>query len=336
MQLKEIGEFGLIGRIKAIVDAPSAELLVGIGDDTAAYRTPIGDVTLLTTDTLIEGVHFDLKYFTFYQLGWKAMAANLSDIAAMGGVPKYALVSFSLPANVQVDSVEEFYRAAKELGDKFKTAIIGGDMTQAPEKVSVSLTVIGEVEEEKLTLRSGAQIGDAVFVIGSLGAAQAGLKVLKSHDEKLKGKYGELVEKHLKPQPRVDEARFLVENFPIHSMIDISDGLASEINHICNQSGVGARINAEQIPLDSATEEVAHTFKEKPLEYALTGGEDFELLFTAALEVADELQHKFHNKFGYYCSRIGMIREQKDGIVLEKPDGEKVSIRGKGYDHFAV
>ncbi|MCH7675912.1 thiamine-phosphate kinase, partial [candidate division KSB1 bacterium] len=197
MQLKEIGEFGLIDRIKNIVDTSSAELIVGIGDDAAAFRTSTDLLTLLTTDALIEDVHFDLDYFTFYQLGWRALAVNLSDIAAMGGRPKYAVFSLGLPEKIQVESVEEFYQGAKELGDKFQTAVIGGDTTQSPDRLFVSVTVVGEVEENKLTQRSGAQVGDAVFVTGTLGGARAGLNVQKSLDTNLKEKYPCLTDKHL-------------------------------------------------------------------------------------------------------------------------------------------
>ena len=358
MQLKEIGEFGLIDRIKNIVDTSSAELIVGIGDDAAAFRSSKDHLTLVTTDALIEGVHFDLDYFTFQQLGWRALAVNLSDIAAMGGLPKYAVFSLGLPEKIQVESVEEFYQGAKEVGDKFQTAVIGGDTTQSPDRLFVSVTVVGEVEENKLTLRSGAQIGDAVFVTGTLGGAQAGLQLLKSGGTPLRptldklragslkggskggvparadSKHGALIEKHLTPQPRINEARFLVDNFPIHTMIDVSDGLASEINHICKQSGVGALLNADDIPIDSASQEAADLFKEKPLNFALNGGEDFELLFTAPEQVADALQKKFREKFGFECARIGTIKEQAVGIVLEDTDGKQVPILAKGYEHF--
>ena len=339
MQLKEIGEFGLIDRIKNIVDISSAELMVGIGDDAAAFRTSSDLLTLLTTDVLIEDVHFKLAYFTFQQLGWRALAVNLSDIAAMGGRPKYAVFSLGLPEKIQVESIEEFYRGAKELGDKFQTAVIGGDTTQSPDRLFVSVTVVGEVEEEKLMRRSGARVGDAVFVTGTLGGAQAGLRLLKSNNiPPFKGglKGGALIEKHLSPQPRINEARFLVENFPIHAMIDVSDGLASEINHICKQSNVGAFLNADEIPIDSATQEAADFFKDKPLNYALRGGEDFELLFTAPEEIANELQKKFREKFGFECSKIGVIKEQADGIILEDTDGKQVPIPAEGYEHFGA
>jgi thiamine-monophosphate kinase len=285
---------------------------------------------------------------------------NLSDIAAMGGRPKYAVFSLGLPEKIQVESIEEFYQGAKKLGDKFQTAIVGGDTTQSPDRLFISVTVVGEVEEEKLTRRSGARVGDAVFVTGTLGGAQAGLQLLTSDTSpfpprgapplsppsrgELKGgvssradsMHGVLIDKHLSPQPRINEARFLVENFRIHAMIDVSDGLASEINHICKQSNVGAFLNADEIPIDSATQEAADFFKDKPLNYALRGGEDFELLFTAPEEIANELQKKFREKFGFECSKIGVIKEQADGIILEDTDGKQVPIPAEGYEHFGA
>lgn len=348
MQIEEIGEFGLIDRIKNIVNTSSVELIAGIGDDAAAFRSSKDHLTLVTTDALIEGVHFDLDYFTFYQLGWRALAVNLSDIAAMAGRPKYAVFSLGLSEKTQVESVEEFYRGAKELGDKFQTAIIGGDTTQSPDRLFVCLTVVGEVEENKLTRRSGARVGDAVFVTGTLGGAHAGLQLLKSNNNPPLGelkegvssradsKHSVLIEKHLSPQPRINEARFLVQNFAIHSMIDISDGLTSEINHICKQSEVGAFLSAEEIPIDSTTQEAADLFKEKPLIYALRGGEDFELLFTASEDVADELQKKFREKFEFACTKIGAIKPPQDGITLKTLDGKFVPILAKGYEHFGA
>ena len=352
MNLKQIGEFGLIDRIKTIVEPSSPALAAGIGDDAAAFRTSSDRLTLVTTDVLIEGVHFDLKYFTFLQLGWRALAVNLSDIAAMGGRPKYAVLALGLPEKMDVESVEEFYRGGNELCDKFQTAIIGGDTTHSPDRLFISVTLLGEVEEEKLTLRSAAKVGDAVLVTGSLGAAQAGLNLLKSNNippfkggskggvsstsSGLATADGILTEKHLRPQPRIAEARFLVEHFPIHAMIDISDGLASEINHICKQSRVGALLNTDDIPINSATREAAALFKEQPLDYALNGGEDFELLFTTPAECADELQSKFREKFGFDCSRIGTIKSHDKGICLQSSDGKQVPITAKGYEHFSA
>ncbi|HEX9654748.1 MAG TPA: thiamine-phosphate kinase [bacterium] len=332
MKLSDLGEFGLIDRIKNLVASDSRGILVGIDDDAAAVQISPDKILLATTDALIEGVHFDLSYFNFYQLGWRALAANLSDIAAMGGQPLYALVSVGLPTHLEVANALDFYRGMKALGDQFQTAIVGGDTTQSPDRVFISITVLGQAQAERLLRRSGAQIGDAVFVTGDLGGSVAGLCALKSPDHKLRAKYPAAIEKHLLPRPRVHEAQFVVENFPIHAMIDISDGLASEVHHICRLSKVGALVYEEKIPIAAETRAVADHFKEAPLEYALYGGEDFELLFTAPGEASDELPKKFYEKFGLPCTNIGVIENQT--VRLRKSDGATEELSSLGYDHF--
>ncbi|MFQ5863755.1 MAG: thiamine-phosphate kinase [bacterium] len=334
MNLKEIGEFGLIERIKKIVDLPSQGLLVGIEDDAAAFRISKNQILLLSTDALIERIHFDVKYFSFFQLGWRAMAANLSDIAAMGGWPQYAVVTLAIPHTMQVESVEEMYRGMKTVADEFHTTIIGGDTSQSPNGILISLAVVGQVAESELTRRSGAQIGDPLFVTGTLGSSQAGLRVLKSQNAWLKEKYATVIERHLSPKPRLKEANFLATHFPIHSMIDISDGLAPDLGHICKQSGVGAIVFGDQLPIDADTKGTAEYFGDDPVEYVLYGGEDFELLFTVPEENATELQKKFHKMFGISCAKIGQIIDKTEGIYLEKSDNKKTALISKGYDHF--
>lgn len=334
MKIEEIGEFGLIDRIKAIVNGPSGELVVGIEDDCAVVRWSDDKVLLLTTDTLIQGIHFNLDYFTFYQIGWRAVAANLSDIAAMGGWPRFVLATLALPKDTQVESVEEMYAGMKALADRFETSIVGGDTTASEELLVVSLTVVGQVEPDKLTRRSAAQIGDAVFVTGTLGGAQAGLTVLKAQKPSLVEQNPVVVGRHLTPEPRIREARFLVENFDIHAMIDISDGLASETHHVCKNSAVGALLLQEAIPLDSQTRAVAALFNENALDYALCGGEDYELLFTAPPEIASDLSLKFYKEFSIPCTKIGKIVASSAGVRIETGDGRRTSLSARGYDHF--
>jgi thiamine-monophosphate kinase len=334
MNLKEIGEFGLIDRIKKIVETPSKDLILGIDDDTAAFRISNDQILLLSTDVLIEGVHFDLNYFSFYQLGWRGMAANLSDIAAMGGWPLYAIVSLGLPQNLTVDSVEEMYRGMRSLADEFRTSIIGGDTTHTPDGLLISMAVVGQVMESQLVRRSGAQAGDALFVTGTLGDSEAGLKVLKSQNQSFREKFARTVEQHLTPRPRIHEARFLVDNFDIHAMIDISDGLASEVHHICKNSGVGAIVLEEQIPLDRQTRKIADFSKDDPVEYALYGGEDSELLFTAPEKIGHRLQREFSEQFEISCTKVGRIVSKAEGISLRKSNGETIPLFFKGYDHF--
>lgn len=332
MKLSDLGEFGLIDRIKNLVATDSKQILIGIDDDAAAVQISPGKILLATTDALIEGVHFDLQYFNFYQLGWRALAANLSDIAAMGGQPLYALVSLGLPLDLDVESVLDLYRGMKTLGDEFQTVIVGGDTTESPDRIFISITVFGEVAKQKLLRRFGAQIGDAIFVTGDLGGAAAGLQVLKS-SAKLKAKFPTLIEKHLTPRPRVREAQFLVEHFPIHALIDISDGLASELHHICKLSKVGARVDEKKIPIHAETRAAAKHFGDDPLDFALYGGEDFELLFTAPMELREALRKKFTEQFDIACTHIGVI--ENEAVRLLNSSGEIAALAAKGYDHFS-
>jgi thiamine-monophosphate kinase len=333
MKISELGEFGLIERIKDLVACDAKNHLIGIDDDAAAVRVSPEKILLATTDALIEGVHFDMQYFTFHQLGWRTLAANLSDIAAMGGQPRFALVALGLPPKLDVESALDLYRGMKAIGDEFGTAVIGGDTTRSPDRLFISITVLGEVAPQKLLRRSGAQIGDAIFVTGQLGGSAAGLRILKSSDADLKSQFSAPVERHLTPCPRVNEAQFLAEHFPIHSMIDVSDGLASEVRHICKLSDVGARVKSAAVPIHPQTETAAKQFGESALEYALGGGEDFELLFTAPAEVSEELRNEFLAKFNLPCSEIGVICDKIDGMKLLSADGEQ-PLLARGFDHF--
>lgn len=334
MDLQQLGEFGLIQRIKEIVQVSAEDIIAGIGDDCAVLRTANDQTLLLSTDTLIEGVHFNLSYFTFYDLGWRAMAVNLSDIAAMGGWPSFVLVALGLPRTLQVESVEELYRGMKALTDKYQVAIIGGDTTRAPDRLYLSLAVIGQAAARQVACRSNAKVGDALFVTGTLGAACAGLKVLTAADASLVEKFPAAVHKHLKPEPRLNEARFLVEQFSLHAMIDISDGLAAEVHHICASSRVGAVLFEQNIPLDQDTRAIAELLGETSSEYALNGGEDFELLFSARETDGQKLATLFQEKFGMACTQIGKVVEEPAGISLKRTSGQRIPLQDKGYDHF--
>lgn len=335
MNLQEIGEFALIEKIKDMVDVPSEAVIAGIEDDAAAIELSNDQILLLTTDALIEGVHFDLSYFSFFQLGWRAMAVNLSDIAAMGGRPQYALVVVGLPAHLPTDAITDLYAGIKALADRYQTKIVGGDTTQSPERIYLSLTVTGQVEKNNLTLRSGAQIGDGIYVTGKLGGALAGLKLLKTGDSDLQARFSRAIARHLIPHPRVSEARYLVENLSIHAMIDVSDGLASEINHICRLSHVGAIVYEKQIPIEPEIRSTAEFFHDRAVDYALYGGEDFELLFTAPEETDRQLREKFRTELCTDCTKIGQITERAEEVILENAVGAQTSLDGKGYDHFS-
>ena len=334
MNISELGEFGLINLLQEMVDnamdtrsSARSELILGIGDDAAAWQ---GDqsIQLATSDSLVQDIHFDLRFTRWEDLGWKAIAVNLSDIAAMGGSPRYALVSLSLPGSTDIESVTDLYRGMIEIAGRFDTIIVGGNISSAPQ-VIINITVLGNsgIGGSHILTRSGARIGDKIAVTGYLGTSVAGLKLLKenikldSESEKI------LKQAFLRPDPRIHEGRLLVEK-GVKSAIDISDGLVADLGHICKASNVGARIDTSLIPVHAI---VAINLKEDALGLALSGGEDYELLFIAPLEVVSSV------KAAAVCpvTVIGEIIGDNPGEVLVMDDnGFKLSLESSGWKHF--
>lgn len=326
--LRKLGEFGLIERIKRGGRSRGRNILLGIGDDAAAFRLSPGHVGSATTDTLVEGTHFDPRYTGFHDLGWKAMAANLSDIAAMGGRPLMALVSLTLTGRQSVKDVDDLYRGMRALAGRFAVDIAGGDIVRGRE-LSVTITVIGECRKGNLGLRSGARPGDAVLVTGTLGGSRAGLQLINS---KLITKNAKLLIKHLRPEPRVREALALAGSFRLHGMIDISDGLASELHHLARESEVGIAIDRGALPVSPEALAVAGKLGQDPAGYCLYGGEDYELLFT--LPRRDAIKAKaLMRKLGTQCTVIGQASAGR-GVRLTGRNGRSVSLAGSGYRHF--
>ena len=333
MQVKDLGEFELIARLTPKRSSQSGWVIHGVGDDTAVLRAS-SELILITTDTFVEGVHFTREFVPFRDLGWRLLAANLSDIAAMGGLPTSAVINLTIPNDTEVKSIDELYSGLMELAQHFDTEIVGGDTTVSPDRIVLSMTVLGQVEKDKIKLRSGAKVGDAVFVTGNPGSAHAGLQVLKSPNFARVRNFSGSVEKHRRPIPRIREARFLAEHFSIHSLIDISDGLASEAGHLCRQSRVGMELEEKAIPIHPEVAAVAELKKETPLHFALSGGEDFELLFTAAADRTNALTQQFSQKFGFECTRIGRVLEEKEGLLLKNANGSRTRLTQTGYEHF--
>ena len=342
-----IGEFGLIERIRAISDfrvddaSLGDNLIRGISDDAAVFRPTPGKVQLLTTDALIEGVHFDLTFTSFKHLGWKAMVANFSDIAAMGGVPRYAAVALSLPKKISVEMVEELYGGAAFACKKYSCLIAGGDTTTSFANLMLSVSLTGEADENRVLYRSGAKAGDYVCVSGNLGSSQAGLKVLQREKRRFAeaASAGEFqpslevykiaIEKHLMPVPRLDISRLLTDRVKAHAMIDISDGLASEVHHLCRSSNVGADIFAHNLPVDAVTQHIAAEFSESATDYALFGGEEYELLFAINEEEFGKLDRLTND-----ITIIGRFTEESRGIGLVMENGERRPLPFSGWDHF--
>ncbi|UCE17811.1 MAG: thiamine-phosphate kinase [Gemmatimonadota bacterium] len=338
MKVGQIGEFGLIDRIKKKVRSTSEAIRLGIDDDAAAFVPKKGMVMLLTTDVFVEGIHFDSSYATPYQIGWKAMAANLSDIAAMGGIPRTAVVSLCLPDKTDVEWVEAMYEGMEKILYRFGGYIVGGDTSAALSEIVINIALTGEVEGKQMATRSGAKVGDVICVSGDLGSSVAGLKILREQrktGEEIPEKWSYIMERHLLPLPRIHEARVLVEETNAHAMIDISDGLASEIHHICALSGTGARIYTGEIPLHSQTKLAAQEFGTPSHHYALYGGEDYELLFALPQKRAEEVIDIIEGETETKISTVGAIVEAHCGITLIDENGDQESLPFRGYNHFS-
>jgi thiamine-monophosphate kinase len=281
---------------------------------------------LATIDSLIEGVHFSLGTTSWRELGWKSLAVNLSDIAAMGGTPAYALVSLALPADTEVEDVAALYEGMLELSRQFGVAIVGGDTCQAPQ-VSITVAVFGSSPSGKVLRRSTARPGDKVAVTGYLGSAAAGLEMLTGKLRLAPEVAGYLREAFLRPRPRLAEGKLLVER-GVKTAMDISDGLLSDLRHICRASRVGARVEVDRLPVHAA---VGAHFGNRALELALVGGEDYELLFTAGAEVIDGVR----GEVDCPVTVVGEITAGRPGEVgVFDINGRAVNLPGVGWEHF--
>lgn len=335
MKISKVGEFRLIERLAQMVNsardtqaASWQQLLIGIGDDAAAWQGSPG-IQLATVDSLIENVHFTLGTTSWEDLGWKALAINLSDIAAMGGMPRYALVSLTLPDDTEVDDVTALYHGMIELAKQSGVAIVGGD-TNRDSLVSVTVTVLGNIERQgRVLTRSSAAPGDKVAVTGYLGAAAAGLNMLMNQLEFDTEVTNSLRRAFLRPHARVAEGQLLASE-GVKTAIDISDGLISDLSHICQQSRVGARIEMERVPVHPA---VKANFSDKSLELALAGGEDYELLFTADAQTISRIKEKASCPI----TVIGEITRGNIGeVTLVDSQGKPASIVKRGWEHFSA
>jgi thiamine-monophosphate kinase len=327
--LQQIGEFGLINRIRKWMTASDPALIQGIGDDVAVIEGGT-KALLITTDILMEGIHFDKSWIDPFQLGKRALAVNLSDIASMGGAPKYFLISIGLPKNLPLSFVSSFYRGLKKEANQFRVELIGGD-TSLAQKITINICLLGEGKKSDLLFRKGAKVGDDLFVSGTLGDAALGLKILQGKG-KTKGTEG-LIQKHLSPRPRVELGQAIAKHHLATAMIDVSDGLLIDTSHLLEESGVGARIWEDQIPLSSLYQKWIHSFSRDPFQFALSGGEDYELLFTAPSKMRKRIS-SFTHSLKIPITRIGEILPQKEGLYIIKKNGKDYSPSRLGFEHF--
>jgi thiamine-monophosphate kinase len=338
VELKEIGEFGLISWIRGKTSLSDPNIAAGIGDDAAVMTLPKKRVCLVTTDILIEGTHFKLDYTDPLRLGKKALSINLSDIAAMGGTPQYFLVSMGLPGHLPLSWIEEFFHGVQQVAEEYNLSLIGGDTSLAP-KLIINITLIGRGRAGEVIYRKGAQVGDQIMVTGTLGNAALGLRILKSNkgdssishagDEDL----AELIEKHLSPTPRIVEGQLIAKNHLASAMIDISDGLMADLGHILEESHAGAKIWISQLPLSEAYRRKGAQYISRDIDLALSGGEDYELLLTTPRKKGEKLLGLFRQS-GLKITPIGEIVDPHYGLRLLLDDGREYIPRRKGYDHF--
>ena len=331
--LGDLGEAGIIRLMEgnAPKELPS-HLKKGIGDDCAVLETAGDSVLLVTTDTLIEGIHFTARTMPPEALGWKALAANISDIAAMGGAPHTAFLSIGLKSGTKVSFLESFMAGFKTLADKTGIVLAGGDTVESPSSAVVTITLLGDCLKEHVVYRAGARGGDAVWVTGPLGNAAAGLFLLQNQDLDVSPEYESLVQAHQKPMPPLELGKALAQSGLVHSMIDISDGIAKDLGHICEQSGVGSDLQGSSIPMSSNLLKLAHEVKKSPLQWAFHGSEDYELLFTASSSDKEKIVLLGTRISGTPPTRIGTII-QEGGTWLKTEKG-KEPLRPGGSVHF--
>lgn len=335
--IEELGEFGLIEHLTSGIENKQESTHVGIGDDAAVIDHG-AYYQVITTDLLLEGVHFDLVYTPLKHLGYKAVVVNLSDVYAMNAAPRQITISLGISGKFSVEALEEFYEGAKLACERFGVDLVGGDTSASVTGLVISVTAFGTAKKEELALRSGAEANQLVCVTGDLGAALMGLKVLEREKQlhsadpefqpELKG-YDYILERFLKPEPRVDVLLALKEaGVTPSSMIDISDGLSSELLHICKASGIGCQVYDDRIPLAEETKEAAEEFQMEPLVAALHGGEDYELLFTVPIADFDKVSAIES------ISVIGNMTDNGGKALLVGNDGNGILLQAQGWNAY--
>ncbi len=336
--IPELGEFGLIERLTEHLPVHSPKTLKGVGDDAAVLRVKDNICSLVTTDMLLEGIHFDLMYAPLRHVGYKAVIASLSDICAMNALPEHFTMSTAISSKFYAEAMDELYEGVRHAIDYYHVDLVGGDTTSSVKGLVLSVTAMGTQLKDKIVYRSGAHPGDLICVTGDLGAAYLGLLLLEREKEVFLenpdiqpdlGKHQYLIQRQLKPEARTDMIKHWAQvGFQPTSLIDVSDGLASDLLHICKQSRVGAVIEEDSVPIKEEAKLLAFDFKINPITCALSGGEDYELLFTVAPSDFDKV------KFMPDISVIGEVLPADSGVYLKTTGKKEVPITAQGWNHF--
>ena len=333
--IESIGKFGLIERLTNNLSLTNPHTVLGVGDDSAIIELSDKESLLLTTDLLVEGIHFNLMYVPLKHLGYKAVSIGISDICAMNGKAEQITVSIAVSSKFPVEALDELYDGINLACDDFHVDLVGGDMSSSVSGLVISISAVGRVESTKITLRSGAKANDIIMVSGTLGASYLGLQILERENEVFKVNpvvqpeldgFDALIKRQLKPEARIDVVE-LLENLGIvpTSMIDISDGLASDLFHLCEKSNLGCQLFEEKIPMDDLTKITAIDFNISPTTCALNGGEDYELLFTVAQIDFDKIAG--NPSF----TPIGYMLAQEEGKHLIDSNGELIPLKAQGW-----
>jgi len=336
--LKRLGEFGLIDRFRSRLHTRSPRVKTGIGDDCAVFSTQTGTLQLVSTDALVESVHFDLKTISAAQLGHKVLVANASDIAAMGGKPYLAMISLGLPQSTPVKFLDGLYTGLETACQAYRIELAGGDTVASPKHLFINICILGEARRNRVFTRTGAQPGDQILVTGTPGDSSLGLRLLQSEKKKsitLTKHVRHLTQRHLEPSPRLDEAGLLARSkLRVTSMIDVSDGLVQDLTHLCRPGKLGAILYEDHLPRSQALESVCKKMGYSSLDYILSGGEDYELLFTLKKEDAKKIKRLFL-KAHTPASLIGEVTSSSGKIILEGENGGRRNLKpSAGFNHF--
>jgi thiamine-monophosphate kinase len=335
-------EFALIETIRTRYASKDPALIRSIGEDAAVVKASTSDWLVLTTDLLAEGVHFDLSTTSIEDVGYRAAVANLSDIASMGARPRYLLVALAIPPAIQTEEIERFYRGLMQACRPFKVHLAGGDTSASTRGLFVSITLTGTVERERALRRDGARPGDWLYVTGTLGDSRAGLMILKTMKRdrtaarpvrQRTGINRALLRRHHRPIARIEEGRWLSAHRLATAAIDLSDGLAGDVRHLCTQSRVGVEINRAALPISRPCMMFAHHRGVDPADLALIGGEDYELLFTVTPSDREEVERQA-SRMKYRCTCIGQIKPASFGVQIRAADGSLGPLVIKSYEHF--
>ncbi len=331
MKINELGEFGFIDRIKEGCLIRSEGIIKAIGDDCAVLKSPDGSAILLTTDMLVENVHFRCDLTTPFLLGRKSLAVNISDVAAMGGIPKEALVALGIPKESEIEFLDGFYDGIKSIAGEYDINLLGGDTVSSPKNLVISITLMGEAPEDEVLYRSGAAIGDVIFLTGTVGSSAAGLDI--AAEKRRFDKEDLLLAAHFEPVPHVKAGRIIAVSKIANSLIDVSDGVSSDLRHICEESGVGAIIEFDKVPLTEPFREYCEKFGLVLEKLALHGGEDYVLLGTVPEKSVGTLEETLKSQD---CSFFPIGRITKDkGMRVHYDDGRIQEIDDSGFDHFS-